>query len=273
MEEHVEVTRDMRAHGVRFINGLDMGMAHARFDASSANARAFVKWFDYTPWQAVAASTVESAEAMRLGHETGAIRPGLAADLMSVAGDPAVDIAALGHAVDVIQAGRPVKLGAAPPRLIAGPPIPDSHRPPGGPMAFRINHIHLKAPDPRKTADWYVKAFHFKIVSDETRRLRRPVCPLHERGRGHGGEHLGCADRREARPGDAMPHHGLEHFGFDSANLDADIARLAALGCPVLEGPIQVPNGPRIAFVRGPDDARIELIEPPKKPAVSGGCC
>jgi lactoylglutathione lyase len=73
--------------------------------------------------------------------------------------------------------------------------------------------------------------------------------------------------------GDASPHHGLEHFGFDSANLEADIARLEKLGCPLLEGPIQVPNGPRIAFLRAPDDVRIELIEPPKKPAVAGGCC
>jgi len=96
---------------VRFINGLDMGMAHARFDASSANARAFVKWFGYSPWQAIAASTIESAEAMRLGHETGAIRPGLDADLMSVAGDPAADVALIGDAVDVVLAGRPVKLG------------------------------------------------------------------------------------------------------------------------------------------------------------------
>jgi imidazolonepropionase-like amidohydrolase len=111
MEEHVEVTRDMRARGVRFITGLDMGMAHARFDASSANARAFVKWFDYSPWQAMAVSTVESAEAMRLGHEVGAIRPGFVADLMSVAGDPATDIALLGDSVDVVLAGRPVKLG------------------------------------------------------------------------------------------------------------------------------------------------------------------
>jgi imidazolonepropionase-like amidohydrolase len=114
MEEHVDVTRDMRTRGVRFITGLDMGMAHARFDASSANARAFVKWFDYSPWQALAASTLESAEAMRLGQETGAIRPGLVADLMSVAGDPAADIAALGDVVDVVQAGRPVKLGRRP---------------------------------------------------------------------------------------------------------------------------------------------------------------
>jgi imidazolonepropionase-like amidohydrolase len=111
MDEHVEVTRDMRARGVRFISGLDMGMAHARFDATSANARAFVKWFDFSPWQALFVSTIGSAEAMRLGHDVGAIRPGYVADLMSVARDPAVDIAALGDAVDVIQAGRPVKLG------------------------------------------------------------------------------------------------------------------------------------------------------------------
>ena len=36
-------------------------------------------------------------------------------------------------------------------------------------MAYRINHIHLKSPDPRRTADWYVGAFGFTITSDETR--------------------------------------------------------------------------------------------------------
>ena len=54
-------------------------------------------------------------------------------------------------------------------------------------------------------------------------------------------------------------------------SLEADIRRLEALGCPLLEGPIQVPNGPRIAFLRAPDDTRIELIEPPRKPG-TGGC-
>src|ERR1700733_2372901 len=38
-----------------------------------------------------------------------------------------------------------------------------------GLMPFRINHIHIKALDPRKAADWWVRAFAFKIVSDETR--------------------------------------------------------------------------------------------------------
>jgi imidazolonepropionase-like amidohydrolase len=109
-DEHLAATRDMRARGVRFCTGLDMGMSHARFDASSANARAFVRWLGYSPWEAIRASTAESAESLGLGAEVGAIRPGLVADLVAVAGDPARDIAALGDAVDVFQAGRPVKL-------------------------------------------------------------------------------------------------------------------------------------------------------------------
>ena len=36
-------------------------------------------------------------------------------------------------------------------------------------MPFRINHIHIKAADPRKAAEWWVSAFRFKILSDQTR--------------------------------------------------------------------------------------------------------
>jgi predicted enzyme related to lactoylglutathione lyase len=79
------------------------------------------------------------------------------------------------------------------------------------------------------------------------------------------GERLGA--------GDASPHHGLEHFGFDSTDLEADIARLTGLGAALLEGPTQVPNGPRIAFLRGPDDTRLELVEPRKVAGGAGGCC
>jgi imidazolonepropionase-like amidohydrolase len=83
-----------------------MGMAHARFDGSAANARAFVSWLGYAPWQALAASTAVSAEALRLGGEIGALRRGLVADLLAVAGDPAADLAALQDPVDVVQGGR-----------------------------------------------------------------------------------------------------------------------------------------------------------------------
>ena len=76
--------------------------------------------------------------------------------------------------------------------------------------------------------------------------------------------------------GDAAPHYGLEHFGFDSADLDGDIKRLSGLGATLLEGPTQIPNGPRIAFMQGPDDTRLELIEARKIAGGSdsdGRCC
>jgi len=56
-------------------------------------------------------------------------------------------------------------------------------------------------------------------------------------------------------------------------DLEADIAGLTGLGATLLEGPIQNPNGPRIAFLRGPDDTRLELVEARKIAGGSGGCC
>jgi catechol 2,3-dioxygenase-like lactoylglutathione lyase family enzyme len=132
-------------------------------------------------------------------------------------------------------------------------------------MPYRINHIHLKAPDPRRTAEWYVKAFNFTILSDETRVFGDRFVRCQSEDGGMGVNISGARTGETLGAGDASAHHGLEHFGFDSAGLEADIARLEGLGARLLEGPIQVPNGPRIAFLWAPDDVRVELIERPKK--------
>ena len=39
-------------------------------------------------------------------------------------------------------------------------------------MSYSFNHVHLKAPDPGATADWYVKAFEFEILNDENPDLK-----------------------------------------------------------------------------------------------------
>jgi len=134
-------------------------------------------------------------------------------------------------------------------------------------MAYRINHIHLKAPDPRRTAEWYVRAFGFRILSDDVRVFgdRFVRCQSED-----GGMQVNISGARTGEtlgPGDASAHHGLEHFGFDSQDIAADIARLEGLGARLLEGPIQVPNGPLIAFLKAPDDTRIELIQAAKTSA------
>jgi catechol 2,3-dioxygenase-like lactoylglutathione lyase family enzyme len=104
-------------------------------------------------------------------------------------------------------------------------------------MPFRINHIHVKALDPRKTAAWWVGAFGFEILSDETRVFgdRFVRCKAQEGGmivtfsNARTGETLG--------PGSASPRFGLEHFAIDTENIDADIARLQKLGRPVAGRP------------------------------------
>jgi len=140
-------------------------------------------------------------------------------------------------------------------------------------MGYRINHIHLKAPDPRKTADWYVTAFDFQIVSEETRVFGDRFVRCKSADGGIAVNISGARTNERMGSGDASPHYGLEHFGFDSTDLDADIARLTGLGATLLEGPIQNPNGPRIAFLRGPDDTRLEPVEARKIAGSSGGCC
>jgi catechol 2,3-dioxygenase-like lactoylglutathione lyase family enzyme len=136
-------------------------------------------------------------------------------------------------------------------------------------VAYRINHIHLKAPDPRKTAEWYVQAFRFRILNDEVRVFGdRFVRCMSEDG-GMAVNISGARTGETLGPGDASAHHGLEHFGFDSTDIEADIRRLEGLGARLLEGPIQVPNGPRIAFLRAPDDTRVELVEPKRTPGAA----
>ena len=64
--------------------------------------------------------------------------------------------------------------------------------------------------------------------------------------------------------GDASTHWGLEHFGVNVDDIDAEIERLKGLGAELLEGPYEVPSGLRIAFIKALGDVRIELLQLPQ---------
>ena len=127
-------------------------------------------------------------------------------------------------------------------------------------MPYRVNHIHLKSHDPKTCADWWVKAFNFTIVSDVVRDAgdRFITCQSED------GMRIPISEPRSDQtlaPGDAGLREGLEHFGIDSDDLDADIARLEGLGATLLDGPHEMNPTTRIAFVEVPDRVRLELIE------------
>ena len=106
LEPRLEIMRDMAARGVRFIGGMGMGMPIVTFDSVACSAQVYARLLGFEPWRAIATITGDAAAALGLGDEVGAIRPGLAADLVTVGGDPVADLARLRTVRDVVQAGR-----------------------------------------------------------------------------------------------------------------------------------------------------------------------
>ena len=129
-------------------------------------------------------------------------------------------------------------------------------------MAYEFNHVHLKAPDPEKTANWYVTAFNFKIISNTVRPFGDRFIRC-ETADGTVVNISGARTNEQMGGGDATVHWGIEHFGLNVDDLDGEIRRLEGLGAELMEGIIDVPNGPRIAFIKAPDDVRIELLQLP----------
>jgi lactoylglutathione lyase len=125
---------------------------------------------------------------------------------------------------------------------------------------YKINHIHLKSSDPKSTANWWVKAFNFKIKSDTTRSFgdRFIMCES------EGGLAVNISNERTGETlgqGDSNPHFGLEHFGLDSDDIDSDIGKLVSMGAILAEGPFSLDDGRKIAFLKVPGDVRVELIQ------------
>jgi catechol 2,3-dioxygenase-like lactoylglutathione lyase family enzyme len=131
-------------------------------------------------------------------------------------------------------------------------------------MPLKINHIHIKSADPRKIAEWYEKAFEYKIISDETRVWGDRFIRMSSGAGGIIVTISGPRTNETLRPGDANPHYGLEHFAVETPDIDAEIARLKTLGAELQEGPTTAPNGTRFAFLAVPDTVRLELLQLPK---------
>ena len=113
-------------------------------------------------------------------------------------------------------------------------------------MPFRINHIHIKAADPRKAADWWAEAFGFKILSEET----RPFGDRFIRCHADGGMLVSISNARTgetlAPAGSDGARWGLEHFAIECEDIEADIARSWA---PTAGGPGESANGALFAFM------------------------
>jgi len=120
-------------------------------------------------------------------------------------------------------------------------------------MAFKINHLHLKTPDPRKTADWYVKYVDAKVVNERALPNGRVSFRLNL----HGVE-LNVTDFLEEQKLEQF--YGLEHVAIDTDNFAGEVAKIKAAGIKILEERV-LPDGRKVCFFEGPEGVRLEFLE------------
>lgn len=107
-ENNLEHFRQMRRAGVRLVAGTDAGWRFTPFNGLATEV-ALLREVGASAPEAIAAAASVAADAMGLAGVTGAVREGLAADLIAVPGDPASDVTALRRPALVMQEGRIVR--------------------------------------------------------------------------------------------------------------------------------------------------------------------
>jgi len=114
---------------------------------------------------------------------------------------------------------------------------------------FKLNHLHLKTPDPEKTAQFYVETLGATITSRNPKGGMR--LDLH-------GLSLNVTPFLENQTrGQKL---GMEHIAIDSDEYDRVVSMLKAKQVRILEETV-VSGDRRACFFEGPDGVQLEFIE------------
>ena len=122
---------------------------------------------------------------------------------------------------------------------------------------FTFHHIHLRSPDPEKTAVYYERMFGAEIIRSLQQGKPRIDLKI-------GGADIFILDVSQDPKAKVLPdhpHQGLDHFGLTVREIDKVCADLKAKGAVITRGPETIRPGVRIAFLRGPEGVSIELLE------------
>ena len=125
------------------------------------------------------------------------------------------------------------------------------------PPEYGFDHIHVFCSDVDATERWFVEGLGAELVG---RRESRGVRAIEL---GLGGARIlvrGAREGEKLAPAGAR-HFGTDHFGLRVPDVDATVAELRRRGVTIDVEPWNFGPSMRIAFVKGPDDIRIELVQ------------
>ena len=122
---------------------------------------------------------------------------------------------------------------------------------------YRFDHVHVYCSDLPATEGWFVE----KMGAELIRRRDPKPAPASDLRLGGAVLYL-----REQRPNETLgeggaSRFGTDHFGLAVDDLNATAAELKRRGVEFEVEPYEIRPGLRIAFVKGPDEVRIELLQ------------
>jgi lactoylglutathione lyase len=123
---------------------------------------------------------------------------------------------------------------------------------------YAYDHIHLRTRDPNSMAGYFHEMFDAKVI-ESVQPDGRPRVDLDLDG-------LiifiaPVAPEADIAASPREPYLGLDHFGLRVESVDDTVAELKRRGAEIIDEPRTIRPGVRIAFVRAPDNVRIELLE------------
>ena len=123
---------------------------------------------------------------------------------------------------------------------------------------FAYDHVHLRSPDPDETAAYYQRMFGAEIIkSVMSNGIERTDMNL-------GGVMVFIAQVSSDANLSEKPEGsfvGLDHLGLRVRGIDRVCEELKAKGAEFTVEPKTIRPGVRIAFVRGPQNVLIEILD------------
>ena len=124
-------------------------------------------------------------------------------------------------------------------------------------MSFSIEHVSIRCRDLEATVEYYRRMFDAKVI------LRRNLSGSRRIAFLRIGESM--LELMDFGPGsepiDAREYYGVHHIGIKTDNFEATYRDLKAKGADFLGDPFEPTPGIRLAFLRDPNGAVIELAE------------